>query len=248
MIRHILFWLVVFATNIIQGITGFAGTILAMPPSILLVGYDTAKPILNVLGILAGLFVFVTQARHVNWKEFGKVVAVMTVGILGGIGIKALLHGDMSVLYIFLGLFVIGLAVHGMWTTYRPREEIAPKSGALRTAENYTLLLSSGVVHGIFVSGGPLLIAYLSRVLQEKTTFRATISTVWIVLNSIILVDDLRTGLWTLPLLKEQLIVLPFFLAGMQLGSKLYHRMNQATFMKLTYILLFISGVILLFK
>ena len=71
MIRHILFWLVVFATNIIQGITGFAGTILAMPPSILLVGYDTAKPILNVLGILAGLFVFVTQARHVNWKEFG---------------------------------------------------------------------------------------------------------------------------------------------------------------------------------
>ena len=64
----------------------------------------------------------------------------------------------------------------------------------------------------------------------------------------VILVDDLRTGLWTMPLLKEQLIVLPFFFAGMLLGSKLYHRMNQATFVKLTYVLLFISGVILLFK
>ena len=43
-------------------------------------------------------------------------------------------------------------------------------------------------------------------------------------------------------------LVLPFFFAGMLLGSKLYHRMNQATFVKLTYVLLFISGVILLFK
>lgn len=53
----------------IQGITGFAGTILAMPPSLILVGYDVAKPILNVLGILAGVYVFVTQWKHVDWKQ-----------------------------------------------------------------------------------------------------------------------------------------------------------------------------------
>ncbi len=50
MAKKILFLLVVFFTNIIQGITGFAGTMLAMPPSVMLVGFDTAKPILNALG------------------------------------------------------------------------------------------------------------------------------------------------------------------------------------------------------
>lgn len=248
MTRHILFWLVVFATNIIQGITGFAGTILAMPPGILLVGYDTAKPILNVLGIFAGLFVFCTNVRNVNWKEFGKVVAVMTAGILGGFGLKALLRGEMTVLYLCLGLFVIGLAIHGFWSLYHPKEEKGDSGGVLQTFGNYTLLLSSGVIHGIFVSGGPLLIAYLSHTLKDKSVFRATISTVWIVLNSIILIDDLRNGLWTWPLLKEQLIVLPFFLAGMMVGTRLYSKMNQGLFMKLTYFLLLVSGVLLLFK
>lgn len=263
MAKHIAFWLVVLVTNIIQGITGFAGTILAMPPSIMLVGYNTAKPILNVLGILAGIFVFCTHGKHVNWKEFGKIVVVMTIGIFGGIGIKAILHGDMSPLYIVLGVFVIVLAVQGMWKQMKAEkrekaetmgistsEAAGTTSGskALTTVGNYALLLGSGVVHGIFVSGGPLLIAYLSKVIKDKVSFRATISTVWIVLNSIILVDDLRAGLWNMGLLKEQLIVLPFFLAGMFIGSKLYSKMNQSVFMKLTYVLLFISGVILLFK
>ena len=44
MIRAILYLLVVFSTNVIQGITGFAGTVLAMPFTILLYGIDVAKP------------------------------------------------------------------------------------------------------------------------------------------------------------------------------------------------------------
>ena len=65
-----LFYIVVLLTNIIQGITGFAGTILAMPFGIMLVGFDTAKPILNVLGILAGIYVAVFNFRKIRWKEF----------------------------------------------------------------------------------------------------------------------------------------------------------------------------------
>ena len=55
MMNYILFLLVILLTNIIQGITGFAGTILAMPPGLMLVGYPVAKPVLNVLGLLSGI-------------------------------------------------------------------------------------------------------------------------------------------------------------------------------------------------
>lgn len=35
MMHYALFFLVILAANVIQGITGFAGTILAMPPSLI---------------------------------------------------------------------------------------------------------------------------------------------------------------------------------------------------------------------
>ena len=82
MVKKILFLLVVFLTNIIQGITGFAGTMLAMPPSVMLVGFDTAKPILNALGLLSGIYIVAANRKSVNKKEFLKIVAVMSLGML----------------------------------------------------------------------------------------------------------------------------------------------------------------------
>ena len=42
---------VIFFTNMVQTISGFAGTMLAMPVSILLVGIGDAKVILNTAGL-----------------------------------------------------------------------------------------------------------------------------------------------------------------------------------------------------
>lgn len=72
--------------------------------------------------------------------------------------------------------------------------------------------LLPGIIHGIFVSGGPLLIGYLTRKVRDKVSFRATISTIWIFLNSLILFDDIRAGLWDLHLVSIQLLSVPFML------------------------------------
>lgn len=37
--KELLFLLVLFVSNVIQAITGFAGTVLAMPPSVYLLGW-----------------------------------------------------------------------------------------------------------------------------------------------------------------------------------------------------------------
>lgn len=246
------FFIIILLSNIIQGITGFAGTILAMPPSLMLVGYNVAKPVLNVLGILSGVYVLATNGKHVNKKELKKVVLVMAIGILSGFMIKSLFVGKEDILYKCLGIFVIGLAVQGVYSLRKKekginsdeKQKITGNSGI----KGYLLLISSGIVHGMFVCGGPLLIGYLSKTIKEKVSFRATISTVWIILNSIILFDDVRAGLWTPELIRVQLITIPFLIAGMVIGTKLYKSMSQQLFMKLTYILLFIAGISLLVK
>ena len=110
MTNYILFLLIILFTNIIQGITGFAGTILAMPPSLMLVGYPVAKPVLNVLGLLSGIYVFAGKHGSVCWKELKKIVAVMAAGIIGGILIKGLFAGKEQALYKILGVFIVFLS------------------------------------------------------------------------------------------------------------------------------------------
>lgn len=290
--KELLFYIVILLANIIQGITGFAGTILAMPFSIMLVGYDTAKPVLNVLGLLAGIYVFLGNYRAVDRKELKKIVLIMTPGIFAGMGIKLLLAGREAVLYKALGIFVLLCAVQGFYQKLivKPTENepeaghdctpnheleaghscvqeagrdcasnrepedrqggagLEPGRNRLREGVNYAILGAAGIVHGIFVSGGPLLIGYLTRKIDDKTGFRATISTVWIILNSLILAGDIRAGLWTKSNLGALSIALPFFLGGMFVGGKLYRVMSRNVFLILTYVLLFISGISLLVK
>ena len=283
-IRYVLFLLVVFLAHIMHGVTGFAGTLLAMPLSLMLVGYPVAKPILNILGLLSGIYVFSGNKKYVVWNELWKIVAIMGCGILVGIGIKDQLLGKEKLLYVVLGIFVVGVSLHGLWDEMKKdkdlsthtesetriqRDEIKQddiKNDDMRndgtehdeisgTESNlkdfpkalYLILPAAGIIHGIFVSGGPLLISYLTKKIPDKNQFRATISTVWIFLNGMVLVDDIRSGYWDISLLISTLIAAPFLFGGLRIGAVLYQKMSQHTFMLLSYILLLIMGVKLFF-
>lgn len=167
MMNYILFLLVILLTNIIQGITGFAGTILAMPPGLMLVGYPVAKPVLNVLGLLSGIYVFTGNYKSVCWTELRKIVAVMAAGIIGGILLRGLFIGKEQALYRFLGIFVIFLAVRGGLSIRKEgqnsRKEAIQTPSRQESPALYLILILAGIVHGIFVSGGPLLISYLTK-------------------------------------------------------------------------------------
>ena len=174
-------------TNIIQGITGFAGTMLAMPPSVMLVGFDTAKPILNALGLLSGIYIVAANRKSVNKKEFLKIVAVMSLGMLAGFALRSVLAGRERVMY-------------------------------------------------------------MTGKVGDKQEFRATLSACWIVLNGIILTDDIRTGLWNKNMLLLFCISAVILFAAMFIGSLLCKKMSRGLFMKITYILLIVSGALLFIK
>jgi uncharacterized protein len=214
---EILFYIVIFLANIIQGITGFAGTILAMPFSIHLVGYSVAKPVLNVLGIIAGIYVVVGGYKNVNIRELKHVTCYMGIGIIVGILVKHFFTGHERLMYAALGIFVIGIGARGLiafgkyaWENGFGIMDKSPRKskGSTEEREHYiekgmtasarALLLFSGVVHGIFVSGGPLIITYLSNHTKSKEEFRRTVSAIWIILNSMILVSDIMAGYYTM--------------------------------------------------
>ncbi len=249
-----LFYIIIFLSNIIQGITGFAGTILAMPFSIHLVGYPVAKPVLNVLGIIAGIYVVAGGIKNVNKKQLIRVAVMMAIGIVGGILIKGLFTGHEKILYIALGIFVVAIGLKGIVAAIlETRSQPAMgKEGASwddkLTPASGLLLLCAGIVHGIFVCGGPLIISYMTSHTRDKEEFRRTISAVWIILNTMIFVSDIMAGYYTPDTIRVQLISVPFLFGGMFVGGILFKKMSQRFFTILTYILLCIAGASLLFK
>ena len=260
--NEFLFYLVVLLSNIIQGITGFAGTILAMPFSIKLVGMGTAVPVLNLLGLISGIYVFAGNYKKVDWKVLRSVVLVMGICVVAGLFLKNALSGRPTLLYMILGTIVIAISIHGLFKKLVQKSDHSGVNGHIdiKAAENRRdshrktsallplLLVAAGIVHGMFVCGGPLLISYMTKKLPEKAAFRATISTMWIFLNGIIFASHIITGAWTPEVIKSGVVSIPFLLGGMFIGGVLYKKMSQQFFILLTYILLFIAGLSLFFK
>ena len=243
--EYLLFYLTILLTHIIQGVTGFAGTLLAMPFSIMLVGVGTAVPVLNGLGLASGIYVFLGNRDKVVWKEIKQVLIYMIPFMLLGVFIRESLMGNERILYYILGVIVLIFAFKGIAELFFVPQDTEKTSAP---AFMRVILILSGIVHGMFVCGGPLLVVYMADKLKDKGEFRATISTVWMILNGILQAVQIASGDWTQDRLIILLIALPVLFLSMFIGSILYKRMSQRVFMIITYVLLVISGISLFIK
>lgn len=230
------FLLVLFLANTIQAVTGFAGTLLAMAPSMLLLGPDKAKVILNIMAFLSSFFIVGSSMAYVAWRQLLRIIFYMAAGMI--VGIHLYQHLPLSFLLPFYGFFVLAVAVKGLCTN----KEITLSPGLSRL-----ILLGAGIMHGLFVSGGALLVIYAVAVFKDKHIFRATVASVWVVLNIPLIFHDYQQGFYDgQTLLLTGLSLIPLVLATYA-GTHIHDKINQKIFMKLSYVLLILSGVLLLF-
>ena len=228
--KELLFLFVLFVSNVIQAITGFAGTVLAMPPSVYLLGLDHAKVVLNVMAWLSVLMIAVTGYRLL------KMSVVMLVGMFAGIQICRIVKSENILLTIY-GIIIVVVALKNLCIHTEKK---------LPDLILWIVLILAGIIHGMFVSGGALLVIYATQVLKEKEEFRATVAPVWVVLNFFLMVTQFRSGLvGTADIRLICISILPLLIATW-LGKKLVCKVSQKVFLNLTYILLLISGVSLI--
>lgn len=233
--KEVLFLCVVTLANIMEGITGFAGTMLAMPLSMILLGVQPAKSILNIVAIIVSSLIFFSTYKDINKKELFKIVVFMVIGMGGGIYLFSVFPASgLAKIY---GVLIILISLKGLFI----KKEFRLSNVALTF-----VVLIAGIIHGMFLSGGALLIIYAVSVLKDKSTIKATLAPVWMILNSYILLQDLYVGNIT-PQVSRLIIysIIPLLLA-VALGNYLHKKMNQKFFIKLTYFLLIISGITLL--
>ncbi len=230
-----LFGIVVFLTNIIQAITGFAGTVLAMPFSIQLVGKPFAKPVLNAIALLVCIIVVIRNFKKIDWKCLLEIVLFMGIGMVAGYFLEKYLYSKWF-LKIY-GIIIVFVAIYYFFVD----EPIK-----LPRPVGWVIMFLSGAIHMIFVSGGPLVIIAAKNRIKDKDSFRATLSMVWVILNSAILVTDAVGGNFSLDQLYMLLILIPTVILSIFIGKLALKKMSNNVFMKLTCALLFISGFTLI--
>lgn len=236
MTKIALYVLAVFISNIVQALTGFAGMMLAMPPIMLLYGPDRAKALLTLLTWLVALRVLFRDWRFVNRKEIGKIVGSMFIGMILGMYLYRIL--DASFLVPLYGMIIVLVALKNM--IFRKSTKPLP------LVPGILILLGSGVIHGMFASGGALLVVYLLATFHDKDEFRANVSTIWAITDLPLFASDWAHGYYTAEFWQLfALGLLPLFFAAW-LGNKLHDRINQKMFTRLTYVLLLCSGAMIL--
>ena len=234
--RELLFVLIQVVANIIQAITGFAGGPIAIPPSMALVGVGNAKAAITMLLWFVTMIVTIQNLKYIHLKQLGIMLAFMIAGMIPGVWLFDRL--PTKALMIIYGVIVVLIGLDKLFRT---------NSQELKKPWNYVALLFAGVMQGMFTSGGPFLALYATTAMKDKKEFRATVSSIWAVLNIYLMFNMFRSGMYTGYVLKlTGFSMIPVF-AAIWIGNRINHRIDQKTFLKLVYVLLMISGGTLLF-
>lgn len=235
--------LVVALAHTVETLTGFGATVFALAVGGILWPLAPLIASLVVLGWLQSAWIVARNARKVRlgflaWRVLpfagvGLVVGRLLYGWLPSAGLKTL-----------LGVFVVVAALARLWAMARGRDG-AGLEGGWRVGARILLPLTGGVCHGLFASGGPVIVVLTAAEIPDKREFRATMSALWLVLNSALLVSFAQAGTlgdaWPLAA-----FLAPGLVAGIALGERLHGRVEPRRFQRVVQAVLAAVGVLLL--
>jgi len=240
--------LVVFITHALEAITGFGCTVLALPFVIAIThsmpdGLLFSKIILTIIAWLLALYFVITKCRRINWKQFIIIFGLAALGL--PIGMWIFDKVDAYILKKALGAFIIFSAGIQLWKIFRPKSVTRENKAEKFSPLNYAYLFLGGIVHGVFASGGPLVVLYSTKKLTDKGEFRATMCLLWTLLNTLLIIQFLRRGALTANIGISLLWLLPALVLGIAVGEIVHNKVNELLFRKIVFVTLFAVGVVM---
>lgn len=233
-----LFWGTFFFAYLINGITGFAGNIFAMPVGMVTTGHEESIVVLNCTGFLAGVLIAFTGIKHVVWKELAKMCVIMAIFMAIGAWINTI--APLSILSRYTAL--------RFWSLLSAVCSLTRKIMLLPDWLLYCILAIAGLIQGMFVSGGSFLAIYALQKIRDKEAFRATTTMTWVFLNGAYALYGIQGGSLGGDGLLTLAVCIPLLILSTWLGGLIQKRISQEQFVKFTYVLLTVIGCVLLIK
>tara|TARA_R100001440_G_scaffold24211_10_gene39513 strand:- start:107503 stop:108246 length:744 start_codon:yes stop_codon:yes gene_type:complete len=230
--------LFIFLAFTTEATTGFGSIVIALSLGALLFPIPELLPILVPLNIVMTSVLSWRHRHAIHWPTLCRMILpLMVVGTLAGYGLRPWL-GDQLLKTAF-GLLVLWFSSRELWRLWKG---ITVKPHGKVWSQFWMLM--AGMTHGLFASGGPLLVYALSGLALDKQQFRATLILVWLSLNGLLTLVFLLDGS-LLPAAPHIAVMIPVVIAAMMLGEWLHRRVNEARFRQAVFVVLWMTGGIL---
>ena len=227
--------LAAFAT---EGAIGFGGTVLAASIGAQFVPLEVLLPAFVPLNLVLSSWLL-SRGRHVvAWRLLVTEVAP-AVAIGAALGMALFHLPAKTLLALVFGVFVIGLAALQL---------VRPADRRLARPLQLGLLGLGGVAHGLFGTGGPMIVYVVRRRLADKLAFRSTLAVLWLVLNTALLVNFASSHLYTRTAGWVGAVLALALTPGLVIGNRLHHRLDAARFERIVWLVLLLAGLALVLR
>ncbi len=230
-----LFILATLAAFFIKGLCGFANTLVFQ--SILSFGVSNASisPVELALGFPGNAILTWQNRKSLEPKVFLPLTALMLAGNIPGA--LMLSHIDGRIVKIIFGTAIIFIALDMMRGQGKPQKESKWMTALVGVA--------AGVLSGLF-GVGALLAAYVSRITETGSAFKANISVVFLAENVFRFALYVALGILDRAALVLAVKLMPFMLVGLFAGIAVSQKIDDRQIKKLVLCLLVVSGAVLI--
>ncbi|HET8886682.1 MAG TPA: sulfite exporter TauE/SafE family protein [Salinimicrobium sp.] len=227
---------IVFIASSIQSGTGFGFSILATPFFLLLFNFADAIQLNIIISLIISAAMTFKIYKDIDFHILKRLVVGSLIGVIPGLLI--FIYTDVRPLKIIISLLILVLTI-----LLIAKIKIKRSNGKDFLTGTFSGLLTTS----IGIPGPPILI-YFSGVQVDKATLRSTTLAFYILIYSLsLLLQFFLNGISEVVLIST-LSAIPFVFFGLIAGQFLFSRLNQERFQKIIYVLLFTTGVYLLFS
>jgi len=195
--------------------------------------------VLLLVNVPAELFVVLRSRSAIEWRGVLRLGIGIAIGI--PIGTAVLRLGEPRVLLTVLGAALVAVGAAFVRLPHRTRTEpprwAAPPVGLL-----------SGVLTGLFGTGGPPLIVWYHLAGRDKAAFRGNLMALFLLMTLVRVPSYLAGGLITAPRILSGAAVLPAVVAGAWAGHRAHVEIAERTFRRAVAIGLLAIGILLLVR
>jgi uncharacterized membrane protein YfcA len=181
---------------------------------------------------------------HRSWREIRwGGVAVLLAGIAVGIPVGGWLLSAAEPHYLLTGLGAVLIGVGLVFLVLPNRPHVV-----LPRWLEAPIGLVSGLLTGLFGTGGPPLVLHFQLQGLDKASFRGHLMTLFLAMSVVRIPAYVGLGLVTSERLAAGAAVLPAVLLGAVLGHRIHLELDEALFRRLVSSALAVIGVVLLLR
>jgi len=230
--------LIISVAFLVRGIAGFGSGLIAIPLLAQMLPLSVVVPMVGLLDYIASTSHGIKHRQAISWGDVVPLLPFTLFGVLTALYLFKTV--DAELLRTALGGFIVLYAFYTLLSRgpgFQGSRLWAIPGGAF-----------GGLIGTLFGTGGPFYVIYLRLRHLDKTPFRATVATVFLIDGSSRIIGYFFSGFYHLETMILVALALPIMVLGMYIGGHIHTTISQATFQRAIGILLVGSGMALLLR